>query len=37
MGYNERGWIPQRIRTSPNLGLVLGDIQIAWIVPSKDE
>ena len=29
-----QGWISQRVRTSPNLGLVLGDIQIAYIVLS---
>ena len=28
------GSISQRVRTSHNLGLVLGDIQIAWIVLS---
>ena len=28
----EQGSISQRVRTSPNLGLFLGDIQIAWIV-----
>ena len=28
------GSILQRVRTSPNLGLVLEDIQIAWIVLS---
>ena len=28
------GSISQRVRTSPNLGLVLEDIQIAWIVLS---
>ena len=27
-----QGSISQRVRTSPNLGL--GDIQIAWLVPS---
>ena len=29
-----QGWISQRVRTGPNLGLVLGEIQIAWIVLS---
>ena len=29
-----QGLISQRVGTSPNLELVLGDIQIAWIVLS---
>ena len=28
------GSISQRVRTGPNLELVLGDIQIAWVVLS---
>ena len=33
----EQGRISQRVRTGPNLGLVLGDIKNAWVVLSQDK